>query len=88
VKEMKTDCVVSVRLSLSLLFLWGLAHALPHTKAGALPFSRSLREGGAFRGLSVTARLVDLVLQIDQGMFVRHSGSSHQEVISFPCPGD
>jgi hypothetical protein len=47
----------------------------PHTKAGALPFSRSLREGGAFRGPSVTARLVDFVLQIAQGLSVPHSGS-------------
>src|ERR1700674_6040341 len=35
-------------------------------KAGALPFSRSLREGGAFRRLSVTARLVDFELQVPQ----------------------
>ena len=48
----------------------------PHSqKAGALPFSRSLREGGAFRGLSVTARLVDFVFQVAQGLFVPHGGS-------------
>jgi hypothetical protein len=33
------------------------------TKMGALPFSRSLREGGAFRRVPVTARLVDCVFQ-------------------------
>jgi len=44
-------------------------------KAGALPFSRSLREDGAFRGPSVTARLVDFVFQLAQGLFVPHSGS-------------
>jgi hypothetical protein len=36
------------------------------TKPGALPFSRSLREGGAFRGLPVTARLVDFVFQSER----------------------
>lgn len=41
-------------------------------KAGALPFSRSLREGGAFRGLPASARLVDSVFPV----FVRHSGNS------------
>src|SRR6202521_139449 len=44
----------------------GLAQAFPMHKAGALPFSRSLREGGAFRGPSVTARLVDFVFQVPQ----------------------
>jgi len=53
-------------------------------KVGALPFSRSLREGGAFRGQPATARLVDFVFPV----FVRHSGNLAQEVVSFPCHGD
>jgi hypothetical protein len=36
-------------------------------EAGALPFSRSLREGGAFMGLPPPQDLV----------FVRHSGTLH-----------
>jgi len=36
------------------------------TKAGALPFSHPLREGGAFRGLPVTARLMDLVFESER----------------------
>jgi hypothetical protein len=56
-------------------------------KDGALPFSRPLREVGAFRGLSVTAKFVEFLLQVTQGVFARHSGSSHQKVIRFPCLG-
>ena len=38
-----------------------MAHAFTTHKTGALPFSRSLREGEAFTSLSVIARLVELV---------------------------
>jgi len=40
----------------------------PDKKNSALPFSRCLREGGAFKGLPVTARLVDAVFQPERNL--------------------
>src|SRR5580692_12568788 len=50
----------------------GLALGFPGKKVGALPFSRSLREGGACSNPRISKWPV---------VFVRHSGSSHRDVI-------
>src|ERR1700693_791257 len=42
-----------------------LAHAFPTQNPGTLPFSRSGREGGAFRSLPVATRILDLVVNQD-----------------------
>jgi hypothetical protein len=53
-------------------------------KAGSLPFSRFCERGGAFRGLCVTARLVDFGFQVVQGVLVRRSFCREQELMEMP----
>src|SRR5579862_2250075 len=58
----------------------------PHPKAGALPFSRSWREGGAFRSNLVTARLAHICASGHASVFIRHSGELTRRSNLVPMP--